>query len=124
DTWRQYQWAITFWIIAFVVFRVVFPAPWSILVLGVALGSLSALGAMGLVLIYRANRIINFAQGQIGGVGAVMAASLIVGPKWSFFPAVSVGLLPALVLGAITEFLFIRRFAKAPRLLLTVATLG
>ncbi|MGH2684501.1 MAG: ATP-binding cassette domain-containing protein, partial [Actinomycetota bacterium] len=103
---------------------IMYPAPAAILFLGLVLGSLSALVAMGLVLIYRANNIVNFAQGDMGGLAAVLAASLLVGPKWPFFLAVGVGLLAALVLGALTELLVIRRFANAPRLVLTVATIG
>ncbi|MEY2418761.1 MAG: hypothetical protein QOG90_1441 [Actinomycetota bacterium] len=124
DTWQNYQWAIAFWFCVFVAFRIFVPVPVAILAVGVVVGSLSAMVAMGLVLIYRANRIINFAQAQVGGVAAAMTASLIVGPKWAFLPAAAVGLVTAIVLGAITEFVFIRRFAKAPRLLLTVATIG
>jgi ABC-type branched-subunit amino acid transport system ATPase component/ABC-type branched-subunit amino acid transport system permease subunit len=124
DTWGQYQWAVAFWVVAFGVFYWFFPVPVAIIFLGVVLGSLSALTAMGLVLVYRANRIINFAQSQLGGLAAVMAASLIVGPGWPFFPAVAVGLITAIVLGAGTEYLVVRRFSKAPRLLLTVATIG
>ena len=53
-----------------------------------------------------------------------LPVSLIVGPKWPFWPALVVGLCAGVALGAIVEFLFIRRFAKAPRLILTVATIG
>jgi ABC-type branched-subunit amino acid transport system ATPase component/branched-subunit amino acid ABC-type transport system permease component len=116
---------LTIGALAFFVFvGILYPAPMPILFLGIVLGSLSALVAMGLVLIYRANRIVNFAQGDLGGVASVLAASLIVGPKWGFFPAVIVGLITAVAIGAITERTFIRRFAKAPRLILTVATIG
>ncbi len=121
---RSHQWTVAAWVVGFVAFRFWMPAPYPILFVGIVLGSLSALVAMGLVLIYRANRIINFAQGQIGGLAAVLAASLIVGPKWAFFPAVFAGLIAAVVLGAGTEYLIVRRFSKAPRLLLTVATIG
>ena len=111
--------------LAFTVFVfVMYPAAVSVLVLGAVLGTLSALIAMGIVLIYRANRIINFAQGDIGGVAGVLAGSLIVGPGWPFFLAVGVAFLFAMILGGLTEILFIRRFAKAPRLVLTVATIG
>ncbi len=111
--------------LAFLVFiGVLYPAPMPILFLGLVLGSLSALVAMGIVLIYRANRIINFAQGDLGGVAAVLAASLIVAWDWSFFPAVLVGLLVAMFLGAFIEVTTIRKFAKSPRLILTVATIG
>jgi ABC-type branched-subunit amino acid transport system ATPase component/branched-subunit amino acid ABC-type transport system permease component len=104
---------------------VIYPAPLSILFLGAVLGSLSALVAMGIVLVYRANRIVNFAQGSLGAVAAVLAASLIVEPRgWSFWIAVPVGLAAAIALGALVEIAFIRRFARAPRLVLTVATIG
>ncbi|MGI8793267.1 MAG: ATP-binding cassette domain-containing protein [Acidimicrobiales bacterium] len=103
---------------------ILYPAPVSILFLGLVLGALSALVAMGLVLVYRANRIINFAQGELGAVAAILAASLLVGPEWGFWPAVLAGLVLALVLGAATEFFVIRRFSNAPRLILTVATIG
>ncbi|MGH9085988.1 MAG: ABC transporter permease subunit, partial [Acidimicrobiales bacterium] len=111
--------------LSFLVFVfVLYPAPVSSLVVGLFTGSLSALIAIGLVLVYRANRIVNFAQGELGGVAAVLAASLIVGPGWGFFPAMAVGLVTALSLGALIEVTIVRRFAKAPRLLLTVATVG
>ena len=103
---------------------VIFPTPPSIIFLGVILGSLNALIAMGLVLIYRANRIINFAQGDLGALAAVLAVSLIVGPKVPYFLALLAGLATAVILGALVEFLVIRRFRNAPRLILSVATIG
>jgi branched-chain amino acid transport system permease protein len=101
-----------------------FSAPPAILFLGAVLGSLSALVAMGIVLIYRANRFINFAQGDLGGVAAVLGVSLLATKHWPFLGALPAGIGAALVLGAAVEFLFIRRFAKAPRLILTVASIG
>lgn len=108
----------------FVFLGIIYPAPLPVLVLGLILGSLSALVAMGLVLIYRANRIVNFAQGDLGGLAAVLAASLIVGPKWGYIPAAILGLITAVALGGLTEVGIVRRFAKAPRLILTVVTIG
>src|SRR5438105_5574715 len=111
--------------LAFLLFvGVIYPAALPIRFLGLILGSLSGLVAIGLVLVYRANRIINLAQGDLGGLAAVMAASLIVGPKWNFWLAITAGLATALLLGLLTEVLVIRRFARAPRLVLTVATVG
>ena len=112
--------ALAFGLLVFVLF----PAPLSILFLGAVTGSLSALVAMGIVLIYRANRIVNFAQGSLGAVASVLAASLIVSRGWNFWVAAAAGLLAAVGLGAFVEVTFIRRFAKAPRLVLTVATIG
>jgi len=110
---------------AFLIFvGYLYPAPPAILFLGAVLGSLSALTAMGIVLIYRANRIINFAQGDLGALAGVLAVSLIGGPRWGFYSSVLVGLAAALAMGAFVEVAFVRRFARAPRLILTVATIG
>lgn len=101
-----------------------FPAPPSILFLGAITGSLNALVALGIVLVYRANRIVNFATGDLGALGGVLAVSLIAGPGWPFLLAVPAGLITAVIVGAGVEFFIIRRFSTAPRLILTVATIG
>src|SRR3546814_20128729 len=49
---------------------------------------------------------------------------LIAAWGWSWGLAVATGLLASILLGAIVEMAVIRRFRKAPRLLLTVATIG
>ena len=103
---------------------VLYPAPPEVIFLGVLLGSLSGLIAIGLVLVYRANRVVNFAQGSLGGLAGVLASSLIVGVHWPYFLAVAVGLAAAFAIGAVTEIAIIRRFTTAPRLVLTVATIG
>lgn len=100
------------------------PAPIGVLIQGVVIGGLTALIAFGIALIYRANRIINFAQGDLGGVPASLAVLLIVGPGLPYFVALPIGLLAAVILGAVVEFLLIRRFFRAPRLVLTVVTIG
>ena len=100
------------------------PAPLGVLVQGMVVGGLTALIAFGLALIYRSNRIINFAQGDLGGVPASLGCPAIAGPGVPYFLAVPIGLVAALALGAIVEFVIIRRFFKAPRLILTVVTIG
>jgi branched-chain amino acid transport system permease protein len=100
------------------------PAPIGVLVLGVVIGGLTAMIAFGIALIYRANRVINFAQADLGGAPASLAILLIVGRNWPYLLAMATGLAAALVLGAFVEFVIIRRFFKAPRLILTVVTIG
>ena len=100
------------------------PAPLGVLVQGVVIGGLTALIAFGLALIYRSNRIINFAQGDLGGVPASLAVLCIAGPGIPYFLAVPLGLVAAIAIGALVEFTIIRRFFKAPRLILTVATIA
>ena len=122
--WRAGQWAALGVIGFFVWTQWLFPAPIGVLLQGAINGAIFSLTALGIVLIYRANRIINFAQGDIGAVGGLLGVMLIAGSEFPFFLSMAAGLVAALVLGALAEFLFVRRFAKAPRLILTVATLG
>jgi branched-chain amino acid transport system permease protein len=100
------------------------PAPAGVLVQGMLIGGLTALVAFGITLIYRANRVINFAQGDLGGVPASLAVLLIVSQGWPYPVAVAAGVAAAIVLGAAVELLIVRRFFKAPRLILTVVTIG
>ncbi|MGH9200801.1 MAG: branched-chain amino acid ABC transporter permease, partial [Vicinamibacterales bacterium] len=91
---------------------------------GLIIGLLSALLAIGLILIYRANRIINFAQGALGAVAATLANQLAVVYDVPYFVAVVTGIVAGVALSLFTEWAFIRRFVKAPRLILTVVTIG
>jgi len=102
--------------------RVLFPAPLGVLVQGLVLGGLTALIAFGIALVHRAEGIVNFAQGDLGGLPASLAVLLILVAGVPYGLAVGVGLTAAVVLGALVHFLVIRRFARAPRLILTVAT--
>ncbi len=100
------------------------PAPLGVIVQGVVIGGLTSLLAFGLALTYRSNRIINFATGDLGGAPAALGVLLIVGPGLPYFVAMPIALVAAVALGALVELLFIRRFFKAPRLILTVVTIG
>jgi branched-chain amino acid transport system permease protein len=103
---------------------VAFPAgigPWS---LGVVSGLLTALVALGLALIYRANRILNFSQGDLGTVPTTVAVGLIAVSGLPWLVGAFLGLGVAVLLGAVVELAIVRRFFRAPRLLLTVATIG
>src|SRR5215510_11088716 len=101
-----------------------FPAPLGIVVNGALFGGRIALIALGIALIYRANRIVNFAQGDLGAVPATLGVMLVVSWGWSYWLGLVIVLAGALVLGGLVEMLIIRRFFNSPRLLLTVATIG
>ncbi|MEO6987659.1 MAG: ABC transporter permease [Aquihabitans sp.] len=103
---------------------IVFPMGVGDTALGVVTGLLTALVALGLALIYRSNRIINFAQGELGMVPTTVAVGLIAVTGLPWIVGALAGLVLAIVLGAVVELLVIRRFWRAPRLLLTVATIG
>ncbi len=98
--------------------------PVGVVVLGVIYGSLYALIAIGIVLVYRGNRIINFAQAQFGVIAAIVAIELVVTYHTNWFVAMLVGIVGSLFLGAVVQIVIIRRFRKSSRLILTVATIG
>lgn len=101
-----------------------FPAPSGIVLNGVLAGGRVALIALGIALVYRANRVINFSQGELGTVPATLGVMLVVAWGWSYWLGLVIGLLAAVALGLLVETLVVRRFFAAPRLLLTVATIG
>ena len=98
--------------------------PRGIVLQGAEFGAITGLLALGLVLTYRANRIVNFAYGAFGGVAATLSVELYLGRHWNYFVSLVVGLLAGAVVGGLCEILVVRRFFTAPRLVLTVATIG
>ena len=99
-------------------------SPGPVVLLGLIVGLTYGLLAVGLVLIYRTNRIINFAHGQIGAFGAAFFGIEVVRwhiPYWlAFLPA----LLLAAGVGAVAEAAVVRRLRRAPAIMSVVATLG
>ena len=66
--------------------------PLGIVGLGAVSGLLYAINAIGLVLIFRANRVINFAQAEFGSVAAVLAIQLSIQWHFPFFVSVPIAL--------------------------------
>ncbi len=98
--------------------------PIGVVVHGIVIGSLYALTAMGLVLIYRTARAINFAQAEMGSIGASSAIIAVQAEHWNFFVAIIVGIAIAMLTGLVADSLISWRWARAPRLVLTVVTIG
>ena len=101
-----------------------FHPPVDLFIKGIAIGALYGLIAVGVILIYRTNRIINFAAAGIGAIPAVTAVLLQVKKGMPYFLGVPLVVVGGLAIGALVDGLVIRRFATAPRLIVTVATLG
>jgi ABC-type branched-subunit amino acid transport system ATPase component/branched-subunit amino acid ABC-type transport system permease component len=108
--------------VASLLFPQAYPAP--VALKGALLGTSTGLLAVGLVLTYRATRIINFSHGAMGSLPAGIAVGVHVGRDVPWALAVPIGVVLGIVIGALIERLIIRRFATAPRLVLTVATIG
>ena len=98
--------------------------PFGIIVNGAVLGLLYALLAFGLILVYRAQRIVNFAQAGLGAVPAVTALLLVTNLGLPYLLAVVIVVVGSLASGAAVEAGVMRRFRSTPRLLATVATIG
>jgi branched-chain amino acid transport system permease protein len=98
------------------------------LVAGFRDGCIYGMVAIGLVLIYKSNKIFNFAQAEFGSVGAFVALAFVkpLGgfPKLPYPVAILFGLLASVVVGLVTERLVIRPLFNASRATLLVAPAG
>ncbi|HEX3796384.1 MAG TPA: ABC transporter permease [Acidimicrobiales bacterium] len=100
-----------------------FSAPNFVLAQGVIIGLGYGLLAVGLVLIYRTNRVLNFAQGQVGVIAAVFLVKLTADFKFEYWFALMLSITLAAAVGALSELVLRRLFAR-PRVLVMVATIG
>ena len=98
--------------------------PWGVITQGVIFGTSYALLAMGLILIYRTTRIVNFAYGAMGAMPGSLTVGLFVAKGWNYGVAIAVGVAVGILTGAAIDVLVIRRFARSSRLVLTVASIG
>jgi branched-subunit amino acid ABC-type transport system permease component len=95
-----------------------------LLVIGLVTGTTYALLGIGLALIYRLNKILNLAHGEIGAFGAAVVAVLAVRYDWPFVPALVVGIAGGAALGGLTELVVIKRLGDRSAVVVMVATLG
>ena len=100
------------------------------LVLGVIEGSVYGLIALGLVLLYKSNRIFNFAQAEFGTVAAITAYlalnGKLFGISWHMPYAVAclVGVLLGTLSAVVTERAIVRPLFHRPKVILVVGTVG
>jgi len=91
---------------------------------GVVTGLVYGMLAMGIVLIYRSTRVINFAVGNMGLVGATLLALLTVNWGVPFSIAAILSLAAGTLFGLVMELIVVRRLFYAPRVIMLVATIG
>src|SRR3970040_2132047 len=107
------------------------------LVGGLTAGTLYGLVALGIVLLYRSSRVLNFAHGDLATLAAFVGFTVLlrrqpptpfpIGPQtgwWSFLPAMAGALLAGALAGAAFYFLIIRPVKEATLLGRIVVTLG
>lgn len=99
-------------------------APFGVILLGLVFGAVTAFDAIGLILIYRANRFINFAYAAPGAMVGLIGVGLITQRGWSYWVVLPLCVVAGVLVGGIVELVVIRRFWTASRLVLTVASIG
>ncbi len=95
-----------------------------VLVSGATIGSVYALVALGLVLVYRTTRILNFAHGDVGVLGTFIAFVLFTNLDLPFGVAFLLALLAAAVIGALIYLTTVRQARTESDLGLIILTLG
>jgi ABC-type branched-subunit amino acid transport system ATPase component/ABC-type branched-subunit amino acid transport system permease subunit len=95
-----------------------------ILVLGVIIGAGYGLLGVGLVLVHRSSRLINFAHGEVGVFAAVIVYLGVNRWHWPYYLALVAALAVAAATGALVESVVVGRLGSAPKLMSLVATLG
>ncbi len=68
--------------------------------------------AIGLAIVYRLNKVVNFAQGDLGAAPAVLAFGLVALSGVDYFLGLLTGLVAVLVLTVAVEVLVVRRFVR------------
>jgi ABC-type branched-subunit amino acid transport system ATPase component/ABC-type branched-subunit amino acid transport system permease subunit len=91
---------------------------------GVIQGFVYGLLAMSIVLVYRSTKVINFAVGNMGLVGAGLLVICDVNYGFPFWISLLIALLAGTVYGGVIELVVIRRLFRAPRVIVLVATIG
>ncbi|HWE65262.1 MAG TPA: ATP-binding cassette domain-containing protein [Acidimicrobiales bacterium] len=91
---------------------------------GAEFGAVNGLLALGLVLTYRASRVINFSYGAMGALSATVGVEMNLGEHVNWFICIAVALVVGALLGLFVDFIIRVRFFNAPRLIVMVVTIG
>ena len=94
------------------------------LVTGLLIGLSYGVLAVGLVLVYRATRVVNIAHAEVGAFCAALMARLVLDAHVPWFVALLIVLVVGAAIGAAVELVVVRRLERSPRVVLLVATLG
>ncbi len=94
------------------------------IVLGLINGLALALMTLGIVLVYKAGRFVNFAHGQLGVLSALLLGKLVLDFGWNWWIALPFSVALGVLIGAASEIIIIRRLAGRSRVFLLIATIG
>ncbi len=94
------------------------------LILGLFSGLTYGLLAVGLVLVYKSSRFVNFAHGAIGAFGASVLAMLVADHGVPYWVAFGLAIVVAGGISALLEVVVVRRLVGRPSMIGMIATLG
>src|ERR1700757_3346175 len=89
-----------------------------------ALGSIYALTALGFVIIFRASDVVNFAQGEMMMLGAMLALVLFRDAHLSYSLAFVISVVVCMAAGALVERVAFRPLAFAPHFTILLSTVA
>lgn len=92
------------------------------IVTGISIGSIYAIIALAIVLIYRSTTVVNFAQGEMAMFTTFITWSFLL--RMDYWPAFLLTILVAFFIGAALEIIVMRPVERAPHLNSIVVTLG
>jgi branched-chain amino acid transport system permease protein len=95
-----------------------------VVISGITLGSLYALVGLGFVVIYRATKVVNFAQGEMMMLGAMLALYLFSDLSIPYFAAFLLAVLGCGMFGVVLERAAYRKLLNAPVVTLILATVA
>jgi branched-chain amino acid transport system permease protein len=93
-----------------------------LLVNGISVGAVYALIALGFVVIFKATEVVNFTHASLLLAGGFLIAKLH--PALGFWAALAVGIAGAALVGALVEFLIIRRAHVGSHSVVAIVTIG
>ena len=94
------------------------------LISGLANGGIYGLLAVGIVLVYKGSRVLNFAQGELGTFALFIAWGIVVDQEMPWVVGAIVAIAVSAGIGLGFERLVVRRMGEESRLSVTVATVG
>jgi branched-chain amino acid transport system permease protein len=98
---------------------------WSNVVVGtITLASIYALVASGFIVLFRATKVLSFAQGAFMMIGASIFYSLLTAGHLSLYPALIIAIVASGVLGWFTYAVVFSRMVGAQPFVIAIATLG
>jgi branched-chain amino acid transport system permease protein len=91
---------------------------------GLVIGSIYSAVALGFVIIYKATRVVNFAQGELLMVGAYVCYAFLVQMHVPFWAALPLTILFGMVLAMFVERLILRPMIGEPAISIIMVTIG